>query len=72
MTAPTYREIVLAFSGLAATISRAMQWGGVRISIEIECDESDAARLFSIMRKGETADRAIDFMGVKVIWKPKQ
>lgn len=71
MTPPTYREIVLAISHFAATVSRVMQWGAVRITIEIECDESDAARLFSLMRKGETPERMMDFMGVKVLWKPK-
>lgn len=82
MTPPTYREIVITFSGLAALIGRMMEWGGVKITVVVECHESDADRALELMEVATGATfpdpsiklppRTAQIMGIDLIMRPKQ
>lgn len=71
MTPPTYREIVLTFSGLAALIGRMMEWGGVKITVVVECNESDADRALTLMKLADKTP-PLSIMGINLIMRPKQ
>lgn len=68
MSPPTYREIVLTFSSLAATVGRMMDRGGANLTLHIECDEDQFERIRTLMK----LEGSMKMMGVKITWGPKQ
>jgi hypothetical protein len=68
MTPPTYREIVLSFSHLTATVARMFDRGRANLTLTIECDEDQFERVRTFMK----LDESMKMMGMEITWRPKQ
>lgn len=69
MSAPAYRDIVLAFGGISALIGNMMDRGGAKLTLQVECDEDQFERVMTLAKLDPKDGMKI--MGVRIVWKPR-